>query len=339
VAGDSWWDAGHYSRIRCLEAMMTHYPAGTAHLNLLPLAPREAGERDLLLNAVVAQNYGCSHFVVRSGAAGADEAITKAAGGLQVKLVRVPERVWSADKGVFVAADTVSGATAAKTLSPAELNERLAFGREIPSWFSFPEVLHELRQSRPPRSRQGFTVFFSGLPSSGKSTLANVLMVRLLQIGGRPVTLLDGDIVRKHLSSELGFSREHRNLNIARIGYVASEITKNGGIALCAPIAPYDAVRKQVRAMIEPHGGFLLVHVATPIATCEQRDRKGLYAKARAGIVKEFTGVSDPYEEPQDASLAIDTSERSPEECAHAILLHLEKEGYIGPASTGEPEA
>ena len=146
----------------------------------------------------------------------------------------------------------------------------------------------------PPRSRQGFTVFFSGLPSSGKSTLANVLMVKLLEIGGRPVTILDGDIVRKHLSSELGFSREHRDLNIARIGYVASEITKNGGIALCAPIAPYDSVRKQVRAMIEPHGGFLLVHVATPIEVCEQRDRKGLYAKARAGIVKEFTGVSRP---------------------------------------------
>jgi sulfate adenylyltransferase len=147
------------------------------------------------------------------------------------------------------------------------------------------------------------------------------------------VTLLDGDIVRKHLSSELGFSREHRNLNIARIGYVASEITKNGGIALCAPIAPYDAVRKQARAMIEPHGGFLLVHVATPAAVCEQRDRKGLYAKARAGIVKEFTGVSDPYEEPQDAGLVLDTSERSPEECVQAILLHLEKEGYIGQAN------
>jgi len=228
--------------------------------------------------------------------------------------------------------DGVADGMAAKTIPPAELAERLAWGREIPSWFSFPEVLQELRRSRPPRARQGFTVFFTGLPSSGKSTLANVLLVRLLQMGGRPVTLLDGDIVRKHLSSELGFSREHRNLNIARIGFVASEITKNNGIALCAPIAPYDAVRKQVRAMIEPHGGFVLVHVSTPIAVCEQRDRKGLYAKARAGIVKEFTGVSDPYEEPQDASLAIDTTERSAEECVQAILLHLEREGYIGPA-------
>jgi sulfate adenylyltransferase len=339
VATGSWWDAGHYSRIRCLQALMKAYPPGTAHLNLLPLAPREPGARDLLLNAVVAQNYGCSHFVVRRSAAGAgDELLARAAGGLQVKLVHVPERVYSPDKGAFVAEDTAAKA-AAKAIPPAELAERLAWGREIPSWFSFPEVLQELRRSRPPRSRQGFTVFFTGLPSSGKSTLANVLMVKLLQIGGRPVTLLDGDIVRKHLSSELGFSREHRNLNIARIGYVASEITKNNGIALCAPIAPYDAVRKQVRSMIEPHGGFLLVHVATPIAVCEQRDRKGLYAKARAGIVKEFTGVSDPYEEPQDAGLAIDTSERSPEECVQAILLHLEKEGYVGPAGASGSEA
>jgi sulfate adenylyltransferase len=333
VATASWWDAGHYSRIRCLQAVMKAYPAGTAHLNLLPLAPREGGGRDLLLNAVVAQNYGCSHFVVRGSAAGAgDEMLGRAGGGLQIKLVRVPERVYSPDKGTFVAEDGAPKAVA-KTIPPGELAERLAWGREIPSWFSFPEVLQELRRSRPPRSRRGFTVFFTGLPSSGKSTLANVLMVKLLQMGGRPVTLLDGDIVRKHLSSELGFSREHRDLNIARIGFVASEITKNNGIALCAPIAPYDAVRKRVRAMIEPHGGFLLVHVSTPIAVCEQRDRKGLYAKARAGIVKEFTGVSDPYEEPQDAGLTIDTSERSPEECVQAILLHLEKEGYIGPAN------
>ncbi len=157
-----------------------------------------------------------------------------------------------------------------------------------------------------------------------------MLLVRLLEIGGRPVTLLDGDIVRKNLSSELGFSREHRNLNIARIGFVASEITKNGGIALCAPIAPYDSVRREVRRMVEARGGFVLVHVATPLEVCESRDRKGLYAKARAGIVKEFTGISDPYEEPEDAGMVVDTTERSPEECVQAILLHLEKEGSIG---------
>ena len=144
-------------------------------------------------------------------------------------------------------------------------------------------------------------------------------------------TLLDGDIVRTHLSSELGFSKEHRDINIRRIGFVASEITKNGGIAICAPIAPYERVRREVREMIEAVGGFLLVHVATPLEVCEKRDRKGLYAKARAGILKEFTGISDPYEEPADAELVIDTTEITPDEAANQIILHLEHEGFIEP--------
>ena len=156
-----------------------------------------------------------------------------------------------------------------------------------------------------------------------------MLLVKFLEMGGRPVTLLDGDLVRKHLSSELGFSKEHRDINIRRIGYVASEITKNGGIAVCAPIAPYDAVRKDVRSLVQPLGGFVLVHVATPLEVCEQRDRKGLYAKARAGIIKGFTGISDPYEEPDDADPAIDTTRLTAEETAQQIVLHLEKEGYV----------
>jgi sulfate adenylyltransferase len=144
------------------------------------------------------------------------------------------------------------------------------------------------------------------------------------------VTLLDGDIVRKNLSSELGFSKEHRNINIRRIGYVASEITKNSGIAICAPIAPYDSVRKEVREAVQPFGGFVLIHVDTPLEVCEERDRKGLYAKARAGIIKEFTGISDPYESPEDADVVIDTTKLSPEQAAQQILLHLESEGYVG---------
>jgi sulfate adenylyltransferase len=336
VARSDYYDVSHYSRIRCVEAVMKTYPHGTADLNLLPLARRDSGARDVLLNALVAQNFGCSHLLVRGATPGADdELIAREAGGLSIELVPVAERVYLPDSDAFVVASEAPEGAVTRTLTPAELAERLDRGREIPDWFSFPEVIKELRRSSPPRSRQGFTVFFSGLPSSGKSTLANVLLVKLLEIGGRPVTLLDGDIVRQNLSSELGFSREHRNLNIARIGFVASEITKNGGIALCAPIAPYDAVRKQVRAMIEPGGGFLLVHVATPVEVCETRDRKGLYAKARAGIVKEFTGISDPYEEPQDAGMVVDTTERSPEECVQAILLHLEKEGYIGRPTRG----
>jgi sulfate adenylyltransferase len=196
-------------------------------------------------------------------------------------------------------------------------------------------VIEELRRTYPQRSKKGFTLFFTGLPSAGKSTLASVLMVRLLEMGGRPVTLLDGDLVRKHLSSELGFSKEHRDINIRRIGFVASEITRNGGIALCAPIAPYDGVRKEVRRMVQAGGAFILVHVSTPLEVCERRDRKGLYSKARAGMVKDFTGISDPYEEPADAELRIDTTLADPEECVQQIILYLEKEGYIGPTEPG----
>jgi sulfate adenylyltransferase len=191
-------------------------------------------------------------------------------------------------------------------------------------------VAQELRRRYPPRSRQGFSVFFTGLSGAGKSTLACLLQTKFLEEGGRPVTLLDGDLVRKHLSSELGFSRAHRDLNIRRIGFVAAEIIKNGGIAICAAIAPYDAVRKEVRGMIEAWGGFTLVHVATPLDVCEQRDRKGLYAKARAGLLPEFTGVSDPYEAPADAEVVVDTSVLSPEGATEHILLHLKREGYLG---------
>jgi sulfate adenylyltransferase len=240
--------------------------------------------------------------------------------------------VYLEDQNKYVPDNEVPNGSRVLNISGTELRQRLNEGREIPGWFTYPEVVHELRRSYPPRHQQGVTIFFTGLSGSGKSTIANVLLTKFLEVGGRPVTILDGDLVRKHLSSELGFSKEHRDINIRRIGYVASEITKNGGIAICAPIAPYDSVRKQVRQMIEPYGGFILVHVATSVETCEQRDRKGLYAKARAGIIKEFTGISDPYEVPSDAEVTIDTAELTAEEAAQEIILHLEREGFIGVA-------
>jgi sulfate adenylyltransferase len=190
-------------------------------------------------------------------------------------------------------------------------------------------VIDELRNSYPPRDKQGVTVFFTGLPSSGKSTIANVVLSRLMEIGTRPVTLLDGDLVRKNLSSELTFSKEHRDLNIQRIGYVASEITKNRGVAICAPIAPYANIRRQVREMISSEGGFIEVHVATPVEVCEQRDRKGLYAKARAGIIKGFTGIDDPYEVPENPELRIDTTSMTVEACADQVMDYLRTEGYV----------
>ena len=339
-------DVDHYTRVRCYQAIATHYPRNTVMLSLLPLAMRMGGPREAILHAIIRKNHGCTHLIVGRDHAGpgsdskgkpfygpyeAQELLRQHEDELGIRMVPFRMMVYLAERDAYVGEDEVPAGTEAKTLSGTQLRQRLAGGRDIPGWFSFPEVVEELRRTYPPKNGQGFTVFFTGLPSAGKSTLANVLMVKLLEMGGRPVTLLDGDLVRKHLSSELGFSKEHRDINIRRIGFVASEITKNGGIALCAPIAPYDSVRKEVREMIAPRGGFVLVHVATPLEVCEQRDRKGLFAKARAGLIKEFTGISDPYEEPPDADIAIDTTDLAPEECVQEIILHLEKEGYIGP--------
>ena len=338
-------DVDHYTRVRCYMSILKHYPHHTAMMSLLPLAMRMGGPREAVWHAIIRKNFGCTHLIVGRDHAGpgsdssgqpfygpydAQELLQSHEQELGIKMVPFKMMAYVADLDEYMPIDEVPQGADVKTLSGTELRERLATGREIPTWFSFPEVIDELRRTYPPRSKQGFTVFFTGLPSSGKSTLANVLLVKLLEAGGQPVTLLDGDIVRKNLSSELGFSKEHRDLNIQRIGFVASEITKNCGIAICAPIAPYDSVRKQVRQMVEAGGGFILVHVATPVEVCEQRDRKGLYAKARAGIIKEFTGISDPYEEPDDADVVLDTTDSSPEECVQAVILHLEKEGYIG---------
>jgi sulfate adenylyltransferase len=238
--------------------------------------------------------------------------------------------VYEADQACYLPEDRVPAGARVLRVSGSELRRRLVTGEDIPEWFSYPEVVRELRRTHPPRSQQGFTVFFTGLSGSGKSTIANVLLVRLLERGDRKVTLLDGDLVRRHLSSELGFSREHRDLNIERIGFVASEITRGGGVSLCAAIAPYDGARRKVRSLVEgAGGGYLLVHVATPIALCEQRDTKGLYAKARAGLLTQFTGVSDPYEAPDDADLVIDTTDLNPEAASEMILSLLIERGYL----------
>ena len=244
-------------------------------------------------------------------------------------MVPFREMVYAENRAQYIPEDEQRKEDKILNISGTEFRRRLKEGLEIPEWFSFSDVVDELRKTHPPRHKQGFTVFFTGLSGSGKSTVANALMVKLMEMGGRPVTLLDGDLVRKHLSSELGFSKEHRDLNIQRIGYVASEITKNGGIAICAPIAPYTATRKIVREMIEPLGGFVEIHVATPIEVCEARDRKGLYAKARAGILKGFTGIDDPYEVPASPELRLDTAELTPDLAAHRIIVKLESLGFI----------
>ena len=338
-------DVDHYTRVRSYQAALAHFPAATTKLALLPLAMRMAGPREAVWHAIIRKNYGCTHFIVGRDHAGpgsdssgkpfygaydAQDLLRKHEKELGIAMVPFQMMVYLEDHATYVPEDEVPAGARVLSISGTELRRRLAQGSEIPEWFTFPEVAEELRKTHPPRSRQGLTIFFTGLSGAGKSTIANVLLVKLLEMGGRPVTLLDGDIVRKNLSSELGFSKEHRDINIRRIGFVASEISKNGGIAICAPIAPYESVRRDVRAMVEPAGGFVLVYVATPLEVCETRDRKGLYAKARAGILPNFTGVSDPYEEPMKPDVTIDASATSPGEAAQEILLYLEREGFLG---------
>ncbi len=337
-------DIDHFTRVRCYEAVLDKYPSATTSLSLLNLAMRMAGPREAVWHGIIRKNHGCTHMIVGRDHAGpgknsrgkdfygpydAQDLFRQHQQEIGIEMVDFRHMVYVQERAQYEPADEVDEGMTVLNISGTELRRRLAEGLDIPDWFSFPEVVEELRRTRPAKSKQGFTVFFTGLSGSGKSTIANALMVKLMELGGRPVTLLDGDIVRKNLSSELGFSKEHRDLNIRRIGYVASEITKNGGIAICAPIAPYSKTRRAVREEIEAFGTFVEVHVSTALEVCEARDRKGLYALARAGKIKVFTGISDPYEAPENAELVVDTENVDVDHCAHQVLLKLEQIGLI----------
>jgi sulfate adenylyltransferase len=337
-------DVDHYTRVRAYQAVQRHFPEEGVALSLLNLAMRMGGPREAVWHAIIRKNHGVTHFIVGRDHAGpgsdsggtpfygpyeAQDMVREYEEELGVTLVPFKLMVYLPSLDTYMPVDEVPEGTETLNISGTELRDRLATGAEIPAWFSFPEVVAELRKTHRPRLAQGFTVFFTGLSGSGKSTIANALMVKLLEQGGRTVTMLDGDVVRKNLSKGLGFSKEDRDANIERIGYVASEITKAGGIAICAPIAPYAAPRDVNRRIISAEGGYLLVYVATPLEVCEERDRKGLYAKARAGIIKEFTGISDPYEEPEDADLVIHTTEVDPDHAAQQIVYRLVELGYL----------
>jgi len=337
-------DFDHYTRVRCYRRVAEHYPPDTFMLNLLPLAMRMSGPREALLHAIVAKNYGCTHFITGRDHAGpgldcngnpyykSDDACRLTAEySKEIGLTVVPftEMVYLPFEDEFRCADQVPEGSQFISLSGSDIRERIRTGRKIPDWATFPEVVEELQKAYPPPRKQGFTVFLTGLSGAGKSTIAKVIYARFLEMGDRPVTLLDGDIVRHNLSSELTFSKEHRDTNVKRIGFVASEITKNRGIAVCAPIAPYASTRREIRKTIEGYGGFIEVHVSTPIEVCEQRDRKGMYAKARAGLIKGYTGVDDPYELPENPEVRIDTSNITPDEAAHRIILVLQRKGFI----------
>ena len=339
-------DVDHFTRVRCYEAVLDKYPQSTTTMSLLNLAMRMGGPREAVWHGLIRANHGCTHFIVGRDHAGpgknsagedfygpyeAQDLFRKHQDEIGVEMVDFRHMVYVQERAQYEPNDEIADRENVTVLniSGTELRRRLAEGLEIPEWFSFPEVVKELRKTRPPRSKQGFTVFFTGFSGSGKSTIANALMVKLMEMGGRPVTLLDGDIVRKNLSSELGFSKEHRDLNIRRIGYVASEITKNGGIAICAPIAPYATTRRAVREDVEAFGAFIEVHVATSIEECEKRDRKGLYKLAREGKIKEFTGISDPYDVPASPELSLETENIEVDNCAHQVLLKLEQMGLV----------
>jgi sulfate adenylyltransferase len=337
-------DFDHYTRVRCYRQVARHYPPDSHMLSLLPLAMRWSGPREALLHAIVSKNYGCTHFIAGRDHAGpgrdhngqpyyaSDGAakLTQAyAEEIGMTVVPFAEMVYLPFEDEYRCADQVPEGTQFISLSGTDIRDRIRTGRRIPEWATFAEVVEELQKAYPPPRRQGFTVFFTGLSGAGKSTIAKILYASLLEIGDRPVSLLDGDIVRHNLSSELSFSREHRDINVRRIGFVASEITKNRGIAICAPIAPYAATRAEIRQIIESYGGFAEVYVSTPLEVCEKRDRKGMYAKARAGLIQGFTGVDDPYESPQSPEVWIDTTNITPDEAAREIMLHLQQKGYI----------
>lgn len=337
-------DFDHYTRIRCYREIIKKYPPDSLLLNLLPLDIRMAGPKGAVLHSIIAKNYGCTHFIVGHDHASPDpakddksfykkgEAVSltqELSIEIGIEIIALQEMVYLPFEDEYRFADQVPENTQTISFSGFEIRNRIRSGRRVPGWASFPEVIKELKRACPPPKKQGLTVFFTGLSGAGKSTLAKILYSRFLELGDRPVTLLDGDIVRQNLSRELNFSKEHRDINVRRIGFVASEITKNRGIAICAPIAPYENTRSEIRSLIETYGGFVEVHVSTPIEECEKRDRKGMYAKARAGLIKGFTGIDDPYEIPGSPEIRIDTSALTPNEAVKEVMLFLGEKGYI----------
>lgn len=337
-------DVNHFTRVRCYQEILNHFPKGTTTLSLLPLAMRMAGPKEALWHAIIRKNYGCTHLIIGRDHAGpgndkngnpyygaydAQELLIKYEKEIGIKMVPFKMMVFVKEKNKYYEITKVPKNCTSLNISGTEFRQKLEDGDNIPSWFSYPEVVKELRKAYPEKTKQGFTLFFTGLSGSGKSTIANGVLSKLLEKGDRKTTLLDGDIVRTHLSSELGFSKEHRDINVKRIGYVASEITKNGGIAICAPIAPFEGPRLENRNLIQQYGKYFEIYISTSVEECTKRDTKGLYAKALAGELKGFTGINDPYESPENPDLKIDTEYMTPEESVQEVILFLEKKGLI----------
>jgi sulfate adenylyltransferase len=337
-------DVDHYTRVRCYRALLPQYPRDSAKLSLLPLAMRMGGPREALWHAIIRKNYGASHFIVGRDHAGpgddasgqpfyapfeAQHLLEQHQHELGIRIVPFPAMVYAANRDTYLPSTEVIEEDDVRDISGTQLRRHLHEGSEIPAWFSFPDVVKILRERHPARAPHGFALFFTGLSGSGKSTIAQAVIAQLLAHTSRPLTVLDGDEVRKHLSRGLGFSREDRAANVTRIGYVASEIVRHGGIAICAPIAPFADARAEARALVETYGSFVEIHVATSLEVCEARDRKGLYAQARAGKISHFTGISDPYEIPEQPALRIDGNAAEPAVLARQILALLRNRELI----------
>lgn len=337
-------DIDYITRVHTYKVVTEKYGKDFTFLSLLPLSMRMAGPREALWHMIVRKNYGATHFIVGRDHAGpgknskgepfygayeARELAQKYAGEVGMTVVASDELAYVPKRDAYASTDELEEGEEVANISGTEFRRMLLAGEEIPAWFSFPESIAELQIGVAKQKRRGVTVFFTGLSGSGKSTIAKILSTKLLEIQDKEVTLLDGDVIRNHLTSELGFSKEHRDLNVQRVGYVASEITKHGGIAICALIAPYAQARDKARELVEQYGTFVEIHISTPLEVCEARDVKGLYQKARAGIIKQFTGIDDPYEVPIAPELVIDTSESKPEKHAQKVIEYLKEQGKI----------
>jgi sulfate adenylyltransferase len=336
-------DVDHFTRVRCYRALVdNYYEPGSVVLSLLPLAMRMAGPREVLLHAIIRRNHGCTDFIVGRDHAGpgkdssgkpfydpyaAQDAMAKHQKEIGMGMVDFKQMVYLPDEDKYAPVDEVPKGVRTADISGTQVrDDYLAKGIALPEWFSRPAVAAILAEANPPKHRQGLTIWFTGLSGSGKSTVAHALVERLAEFG-RDVSLLDGDEIRTHLSKGLGFSKEDRDANINRVGYVAGLVAQHGGTTLCSVISPYRATRDNARQSSK--GNFVEVYCDTPIEVCEQRDVKGLYAKARAGEIKGFTGVDDPYEPPLNPEVVLDTSKLSVQECADRIIDKLIELGYI----------
>lgn len=337
-------DIDHFTRVRVYKALLPRYPNGMAALALLPLAMRMGGPREALWHAIIRKNHGATHFIVGRDHAGpgknkdgkdhygpydAQHLVQQFQEELGIKMVEFQEMIYLPDRDEYQPVNEIPEGTRTLNISGTELRHRLRTGKEIPEWFSYPEVVKVLREQNPLPAQKGFTVFMTGYQNSGKDQIARALQVTLMQGGGRPVSMLLGENVRHELSSELGFTRQDRDINIGRIAFVASELTKAGAAVIAAPIAPFNAAREQARELIEKSGPFFLVHVATPLEYCEKTDRRGIYAAARKGDIKGFTGVDDPYETPVKADLTVDLEKQNVRSIVHEIVLLLESRGLL----------